>query len=431
MTTMIERMRANQASRQKSYQTDHSIFIHWKIPVNGSCVLRFIPFEDPRSLGYWTERKMIPVTFIDPDDDTKLVHYDIPCLEMYHKTGEVYCPALQPVRDLYSEAKELKSVGNTQDSERIHGIAGAHWLKFTAYYQGWVIKPGYEEENTPENPIRIFPLTKQIHKVIYNSVFKNEIDPYDKLPTGEYTVDDVHLAMNLPDDYPDDDLQRLWERFHGRNFNVQRLETGEADKKQNKWDGANTGWARDPQPLTEEQLSSIEEYGLHDLGKRLPERPSDAAYEVMVEMVKTSIARLMGTDDGYWNKEWEIEGIKPFKERGKKGGDKKPAAGSAAGSRVRQKLTGDAPKGDSDGGSDDSPKTSATTSVRDKLDKMKRGATAPAPKEDEPAAAAAPAEEPAAEPVADEATADDKKARFAALNARIRQKVEKQSPAEG
>lgn len=421
MTSMIERMRAAQKARQQSFETDHSIFIHWKIPMNGSCVLRYIPFEDTRSEGFWTERKMIPVSFLDPKDDSKLVRYQIPCLEMYIPHGSGYCPALAPVRDLYSEAKELKNSGNKAESDRLNGIAGAHWINFTAYYQGWVVTPGYDEENTPENPIRIFPLSKQIHNVIYKSIFDNQVEPFKVLPTGEYTVDDVKLAMNLPEDYPEADFERLVDKFNGYNFVIQRTETGEADKKKNKWDGANTGWSRERHPLSEAQLESISKYGLHDLRKRLPERPSDAQYEVMTEMVKVSIGRLMGTDDGYWNPEWEDVGIKPYKNRGDKDSTKTTSAptASAAGQRVRDTLARKAEAKEET----PAPTTSTATSVKDKLAAMKARGAASAESEPE-AAAPAPEPEPAEAP-AEAAPAEPKK-KFSSLNAKIREKIEKQ-----
>ena len=428
MPTMLERMRAAQKARQSAFETDHSIFIHWKIPMNGSCVLRYIPFEDPRSEGFWTERKMIPVSFLDPKDDSKLVRFQIPCLEMYIPHGSGYCPALAPVRDLYSEAKELKNSGNKAESDRLNGIAGAHWINFTAYYQGWVVVPGYDEENIPENPIRVFPLSKQIHNVIYKSIFDNQVEPFKVLPIGEYTVEDVKLAQNLPEDYPEDDFGRLVEKFNGYNFVIQRTETGEADKKKNKWDGANTGWSRERQPLTDGQLESIEKYGLHDLRKRLPERPSDAQYEVMTEMVKVSIGRLMGTDDGYWNPEWEDVGIKPYKSRDDKGSKTTTtgSAASSAGQTVRDRLNRK-----SEGSQESAPATSSsvTTNVKDRLAAMKnRGASGA--NEEEAAAAPAPEPEPAEAPAETPAEPAEGKKKFSSLNAKIREKIEKQQAAE-
>ena len=427
MASMLDRMRAAQTARQKSYETDGAVFTHWKIPVNASCTIRFIPFEDSRSQGFWVERKMIPVSFLDPEDDSKLIRYQIPCLEMYEPQGTVWCPALQPVRDLYSEAKELKNSGNTVDAKRINSIASAHWLKFTAYYQGFVNKPGYEEESTPENPIRIFPMSKQIHKVIYFSLFENEADPFDSLPTGEYTMDDVKLAMNMPDDYPEADFEALLAKFMGRDFIIQHTRSSDGDREFDKWDGSNTTWSRNEAPLTEEQLTALDQYGMHDLTKRLPERPSEAQYEVMVDMVQTSIGRLQGTCDGYWNKEWEEVDIKPWKKRGSADGgdgDKKSASKPAGGSRsLKDRLNKN--KGDSDGGTDDGSRTEApastSKSLKDKLGKMNRGAK----KVEE--AAEAPAETPAEEPTTKSGA---KSKKFSDLNAKIRAKIDAANAAE-
>jgi len=439
MATMLERMRAAQEARQKSYETDNSVYTHWKMPVGATCSLRFIPFEDHRSQGCWVERKMIPVSFLDPDDDSKLIRFQIPCLEMYEPPKSVYCPALAPVRDLYAEAKELKSEGKTADFERVRAIASAHWINLTAYYQGFVVRSGFVEENVPENPIRVFPLSKQIHKVIYHTLFENEAEPFVKLPPGEYTMDDVKLAMNIPEDYPDEEVERLLEKFIGRNFFIQHTMSSDGDKTYDAYNGGNTKWSMEEQPLTAEQLEALDKYGLHDLGKRLPERPTEEQYEVMVEMVNTSIGRLFGRTDGFWNKEWEAVGIKPYKKRGRADGqsgedeDRDGSRKSSAGQTVRERLArgpSTASGADSDGGSADSEPTTnpGKVDLKSKLAKMRRGAPTEgaedAPSAPQPDASAEPPQKAAEAPVESEVKAKDQDSRIAELSAKVRARID-------
>ena len=78
-------------------------------------------------------------------------------------------------------------------------------------------------------------------------------------------------------------------------------------------------------PLTDEQLAAIAEHKLHDLTKRLPDRPSEEQYEVLAEMMTLSVNRQLTGEVAVWNTEWEALGFKPFRQRG----EKSEAAGAA------------------------------------------------------------------------------------------------------
>ncbi len=301
----MDKIRANIAQRKGSFERDNSVFTFWNLGFNSSATLRLLPYNDPTTGNFWTEKVMVPMMFVDPDDEQKTIFYKAPCREMYARDSQDLCPMLVPVRALYQEAEELKNTGQDTESKRLIKVAGLHWKKPTFYYQGFVIKPGFtESEDVPENPIRVFPFVKQIHKIIENSIDSKD-DPFDFLPTGDFTEDDI-AALN--GDIDEAELDRILKKFEGHNFVVHKTKQGEYAN----W-SVGTGWARNSKAmLTEDQIIALSEYGYHDLSVRLPERPSEEKYEIFREMMDVSIDRLLNGGDGYWNKEWEAAGIKPI-----------------------------------------------------------------------------------------------------------------------
>ncbi len=359
MTTMLERMRARVQERSPQFEKDFSIYAFWNLKFGGSSTLRLLPFNDPYTGGFWTEKVMLPMQFTDPNDPTKVVKFVAPCREMYDHANK--CPILVPVRELYDEAKELKNTGNTKEAERLQKIAGFHWKKPTFYYQGFVNKSGMAEDETPENPIRVFPFNKKIHQIIYNSIFNSDEDPYETLPCGEFTEEDVQAILE------DGDVDMSI--FEGYNFIVKKMQ-------QDKWADWTTssGWSKSQSPLTDEQLAAIAEHKLHDLTKRLPERPSEEQYEVLAEMMTLSVNRQLKGEVAVWNTEWEALGFKPLKQRGDKDASKSAS---------------------SDGDDISTPQTEDGEGAGSALDRLKaaRGKTAEAPTEDEsPAEVAAAAD---------------------------------------
>ena len=349
MSTMLERMRARVQERSPQFEKDYSIYAFWNLKFGGSSTLRLLPFNDPYTGGFWTEKVMLPMQFTDPNDPTKVVKFMAPCREMYDHANK--CPILVPVRELYDEAKELKNTGNTKEAERLQKIAGFHWKKPTFYYQGFVNKSGMAEDETPENPIRVFPFNKKIHQIIYNSIFNSDEDPYETLTCGEFTEEDVQAILE------DGDVDMSI--FEGYNFIVKKMQ-------QDKWADWTTssGWSKSQSPLTDEQLAAIAEHKLHDLTKRLPERPSEEQYEVLAEMMTLSVNRQLNGEVAVWNTEWEALGFKPLKPRGDKDASK-PAS--------------------SDDDDDDSTPTETGEGAGSALDRLKaaRGKTAEVPAETE------------------------------------------------
>lgn len=348
--SMLDNLRKKIAENKTGYTKDNAVFPFWNLATGGNSVIRLLPFEDEVSNGFWTEKKVMPLSFVDPEDDSKILRVMAPCREMYDRSE--LCPVLGHVRALYKEAKELKNAGDSTGAKRLEDVASAHWIKPTFYYQGFVEKPGMTEEEVPENPIRVFPFLKKIHQVIYSSLSDEDIG-FDLLPTGEFTADEIKALLS--GDLDEDEATRILTRTSGFPFSLKKTKSGEHANYQ-----TSTWLLNKEAPLTDEQLEAIANHGLHDLRKRLPNRPSDEQYDVYEEMMKVSIGRLLGTDDGLWNPSWEEDhGIKYFKPKGdsgdSKGGSSKPkasakktASGSSIASNLKKKMAKEEDSVDSD-----------------------------------------------------------------------------------
>ena len=363
----LKAFRKRNKERQGGFERDHSVFPFWNVPFDGSATLRLIPWEDELTKEIWTEKKIIKMNFVDPNNEDKLIRFEAPCYEMYARDKK--CPILQPVRDMYDEAKALKNAGDTQGCDRLEKIAGAHWIKPVFYYQGFVIKPGFAEEEVPENPIRVFPMLKQIHQVIFSKLMSEEEDGFDQFPCGEFSLEDVQQLIH-GGEIPDDEMDRIITRLEGINFILKKTRQGKHANYQT------SSWASHATALTEEQLLAIDKYGVHPLRERLPDQPSDEQYDLMTDMVNVSIGRLLGTDDGYWNPEWEEAGLKPKRMWGdsNNASEDKPAASRTSSANTANKLRSqlnratkaDEPQSDD---SDDSNDAAVATV----LEKAKRG----------------------------------------------------------
>lgn len=300
--TMLERMRERMAERKPTFEQDLSIYPFWNMDYNQSSVVRLLPYEDSLTGAFWAEKVMLPMVFTDPENESEVVYFQAPCREMYDPSNK--CPVAKIVTELYAEAKELRITGNTRDADRLEKVANSHWKKRVFYYQGFVEKAGLTEKETPENPIRVFPLTKKIHEKIYNSVFHNEEDPFESLPTGEFTMDDIKAIV---EDRADDDVL---EKLEGNNFILKKLKQGEfAD-----WSTGST-WTKSRTPLSAEQIEALYHNGMHDLTKRLPERPTDEQYAVLVEMMEGSVSRIRDGELVVWSPEWTKAGFNFFRKK--------------------------------------------------------------------------------------------------------------------
>src|SRR5262249_27895931 len=122
MATLAEMRQKQLARTQGSSFFDPAEFPFWNLDFDSSSIVRFVAWDDPISNGYWTEKKMIPMKFRHPDDDSKFVYYYAPSRRMY---GEK-CKATQLVSDMFNEAKDLEKAGRDNEAKAIRAKAGPH-----------------------------------------------------------------------------------------------------------------------------------------------------------------------------------------------------------------------------------------------------------------------------------------------------------------
>lgn len=309
MALSISKMKQKMKEKQNvGGGANTSIFPFFKMNFGESCSFRFLPYPDPVTEGYWTERRLYKMHFVSPDDDGKQLLFKAPGIKTYDMAAD--CVFTQLLSPLYREAKEAKERGDANEEKLLSSIAGKHYFDLTAYYQGFVNKApaSLAEENPPANPIRIFPLSKQIHSTVYNDVFDNDTREFEFLPCGEFAEEDVKRLMT--EDLDADDVEAIMNSLRGYAFVAKKTKQGDYAK----WDNG-SGFMYDVDMLTEEQIAAIAEYGFHDLRKNLPTRPTEQEYEVLKEMMEFSIDYAFGRNDGVWKREWEEFGFKPFGQR--------------------------------------------------------------------------------------------------------------------
>ena len=319
--------------------------------VGDSATVRLIPFEDQMTGGFWTAQKLIQLKFVNPDDDDKFWTYTVPCLEMYEPAGTVKCPVADEARKLFKESDELKAAGDTKGAESILNVALAHWIRYSYYFQGFILKGGNDQKDP--NVLEPLKFPKSMFTGIHTAVMDDE-SGFDTLPCGEFDMSDVEhmIAGEIPDDADDED--EFLSRFVGRNYIVRKTKKGDFNNYET------SSWEMKESSLTDEQLSYIGEHGLIDLSVYLPKRPTDEMYEVFTEMARVSIDFALGDGDGEWDPAWEeIGGIKPNKGQDKSGG------GSSSKGSLKDRIANNMKKGDSD-----------SSDVRNKL-KSSRGAAKP------------------------------------------------------
>lgn len=217
-----------------------------------SATLRFLPDgdKDPQIPDeFWKEKMMYEWNFADPENPGQEIKVYIPDRNMYEHYSD---PVHKKISDLFNTDKET---------------AQKFWVKRSYIYQGFVRKSPLQEDTVPDNPIRLFDISKNIHNKIYSAVMNENEE------------------LSLPA-YPTD--------FEtGLNFLVTKKKNAF-----NKADYNSSAFSQKPTPLTEDELAAIEQHGLWSLSKVLPPMPSDEAYEVVPAILEA------GINGDPWNPEW-------------------------------------------------------------------------------------------------------------------------------
>jgi hypothetical protein len=275
MATSLAEIRAKlQASenRQGGSQTggDSAIYAHWNIAEGTTSRVRFLPDANTKNTFFWVERLMIKLPFagVKGQVDSKPIVVQVPCVEMY---GEA-CPVLAEVRTWFKDSS-LEEMGRK------------YWKKKSYLFQGFVRDNPWNDDKTPENPIRRFIISPQIFNLVKNALMDPELE-------------------NLPTDYEG-----------GLDFNIKKTSKG------GYADYSTSTWARKESALTADEAAAIEKFGLFNLADFLPKKPSEAELKIIKEMFEASVDG-QPYDADRWGAYYKPAGLQIA------GGDK-PAAQSA------------------------------------------------------------------------------------------------------
>jgi hypothetical protein len=239
MATLAEiRAKLQQTSQQTISTGDNAIYPHWNIQDGQTATVRFLPDADSNNTFFWVERNLIKLPFagVKGETNSKPVQVQVPCMEMWGET----CPILTEVRPWFKD-KSLEEMGRR------------YWKKKSYLFQGFVTDSKYQEDKTPENPIRRFIIGSQIFNIVKNALMDSEIE-------------------ELPTDY-----------VRGLDFKIVKTSKG------GYADYSTSNWARRERALNEAEQAAIKQYGLFNLSDFLPKKPGAVELKVMKEMFEASV----------------------------------------------------------------------------------------------------------------------------------------------
>ena len=217
---------------------DNGIYPFWNMKEGENSVLRFLPDGDADNTFFWKERLVIKLPFagIKGETDSRPVHVQIPCMEMYGET----CNILNEVRGWFKDPS-LEDMGRK------------YWKKRSYIFQGFVTDNPLSDDTTPENPIRRFIIGPQIFQIIKQALMDPDME---ELPT-DYTA--------------------------GVDFRLNKTSKG------GYADYSTSNWARRDRPLGDTEMNAVNTHGLFNLSDFLPKKPGDVELKVMQEMFEASV----------------------------------------------------------------------------------------------------------------------------------------------
>lgn len=225
----------------KNFGGDNQIFAHWNTPENETSTVRFLPDGNTNNDFFWLERQMINITFsgVKGGDEGKPVTVKVPCIEMWNGAGK--CPVHEEIRPWFKDTS-------------MEDMARKYWKKKSYLYQGFVVNSAFTEEELPENPIRRFVISPQIHKIITSALM------------------DPDFGDTLPTDYD-----------QGVDFRITKTKKGQYA------DYTTSNWARKERSLDQDERDAIAEHGLFDLNDFLPKKPGEEELNIIFQMFEASV----------------------------------------------------------------------------------------------------------------------------------------------
>lgn len=244
----------------KDRPKDNLLYSHWDLKTGNTSTVRFLPDADPNNVFFWRERQLIKIPFVGVKGkpDMKNVVVTVPCADMWDKNR---CPITMEIQPWFNDPNLDK-------------LARTFWKKKSYLMQGFVIEDGIGEQASPENPIRKFIISPQIFNIIKAALLDPDME-------------------NVPVDYQ-----------YGTNFRISKTQKGEYA------DYSTSSWMRKESSLTQDQLDSIEKFGLFNLDDWMPERPSDTDLQAIKEMFEASIEGELYDPDRWAShyKPWGLDG---------------------------------------------------------------------------------------------------------------------------
>lgn len=249
MTQSLEQLREQLRKQQggdgsgtsKSSGGDNALFKFWDAKSDTTTTIRFLPDKDTTNPFFWVERQVVNLTFDgilgDPSTNGKTITVQVPCMKMYDHT--LHCPIRAEINKYWKTDKE--------------DIARKYWPKRSYLMQGFVREAPFEEEQSPENPIRRFTINKGLFKNIQQSLLDPEME-------------------EMPTNYDS-----------GTDFRIIKTQQGEYANY------STSTFARKETSLTDSEREAIEKYGLYDLKDFLPNRPTQEGIDVIEEMFFASL----------------------------------------------------------------------------------------------------------------------------------------------
>ena len=257
-----------QRENQSTKSAASPFFRYKQMDAGQSTTVRFLPAGPGLApgLNFLVEKRIVRLRFADPNDEKNEISLSF--RPMYVKTADD--PVMSQVQAIYKEADAEEKVGHDARAKQLRSTASRHWVKPEFFAQGFVVRPGMKEDNIPENPIRIFELSKQL-------------------------VNKIRTAINSDD--PDTMLAGSPEHgTKGTPFIIKKTMTGDG-----KWPSyTESGFGNKPSALSEDQKAAIVKYNLFNLTEFLPKIPDEDEYELLAEIMAQSLA-----GDRLWKPEWE------------------------------------------------------------------------------------------------------------------------------
>lgn len=234
----LQQQESKQNGKKGGY--DNAIYPHWNTPENETSTIRFISDGDTTNDFFWRERQMINIQFsgIKGHDEGKPVTVKVPCVEMWD--GQK-CPIHQEIRPWFKDPS-------------MEDMARKYWKKKSYLYQGTVVHSAFTEEEAPENIVRRFIISTQIHNVIKSALMDPDFG--DHMPT-EYDM--------------------------GVDFRVTKTKKGQYA------DYSTSSWARKSRSLDQAERDGIAEHGHFDLNESMPKMPNQEELQVIFNMFESSV----------------------------------------------------------------------------------------------------------------------------------------------